>query len=162
MTPRAVCPGQMVCTVRTVRSMMPSVDEMMPSVDRRMDNFATPDTSISALSVLPDILLTSSKDRRPGSNSERTRCAVLRCGHGGNGRRSVATFGGRLGAIGRTHSTGCRELFCVHCGQRRRPACVLLLLRPYQARVGHPWGPGRRHLGTPPGPELPVRMRNRL
>src|SRR5664279_4983946 len=64
------------------------------------------------------------------------RRAVLRCGHGGDGRRSVATFGARLGAICRTHSTGCRELFCVLCGQRRRPAWLLLLLRPYQARVG--------------------------
>jgi hypothetical protein len=28
-------------------------------------------------------------------------------------------FGARLGVIGRTHSMGCRELFCVLSGQRR-------------------------------------------
>jgi len=58
----------MDCTVRTVRSMIPSVDERM---DKRMDNFATPNASVSALSVLPDILLTSSTARLLGPRFDR-------------------------------------------------------------------------------------------
>src|SRR5664280_1051662 len=35
--------------------------------------------------------------------------AVLRSGQGGDGRRSGASFGARAGAVGATHSTGCRR-----------------------------------------------------
>jgi hypothetical protein len=39
-------------------------------------------------------------------------------------------------------------------GSSVRESCL-----PRPARVGHLWSPGRRYLGAPPGPEMPVRMR---
>jgi hypothetical protein len=85
-------------------------------------------TSRSLLEYVPRMAGSRRGQSRPTPRvlavREHTRGAVLRCGHGGDGCRSVATFGARLGAVGRTHSTGCRELFCVLCGQRRRPSVV--------------------------------------
>jgi hypothetical protein len=54
----AVLPGQKGCLVQPVRSIGPSIAEKM---DNWMDNFEIPDASVAALSVLPDILLTSSQ-----------------------------------------------------------------------------------------------------
>jgi hypothetical protein len=52
--------------------MRPSIAEKM---DNWMDNFAVPDASVSALSVLSIILLTSSTARLLGSSRERSRRA---------------------------------------------------------------------------------------
>ena len=54
-------------------------------------------------------------------------------------RREIADSG----ASGGTHSTGCRARFWVRCGQRRRPPCLLPLLRP-QRHFGA-WG--KRQMG---------------
>jgi hypothetical protein len=56
--------------------------------------------------------------------------AVLRCGHAGDSRHSGALFGARPGAVAGSYGTGCRMRFCVLCGQRSRPPCLLQLLRP--------------------------------
>jgi hypothetical protein len=69
--------------------MMPSVNERM---DKRMDNFATLDTSISALPVLPDIQLSTSVERLPGSSREHARSAWLRCAQDSDDGRSGAAF----------------------------------------------------------------------
>src|SRR5664280_1047341 len=56
--------------------------------------------------------------------------AVLRSGQGGDGRRSGASFGARAGAVGATHSTGCRARSACPSGGARGLPCLLLLLRP--------------------------------
>jgi hypothetical protein len=58
----AVLPGQNGCLVQPVHSIGPSIAEKMDNwMDNWMDNFRIPDASVAALSVLPDILLTSSQ-----------------------------------------------------------------------------------------------------
>ena len=46
-------------------------------------------------------------------------------------------FLGRLGAIGCTHSIGCRELFRVLRNQRPTSACLLLFMRPDALEIAH-------------------------
>jgi hypothetical protein len=72
MRASTVLPGQGGGLVQPVHSMRPSIAERM---DKWMDNFAVPDASVSALSVLSNILLTSSTARLLGSSRERSRRA---------------------------------------------------------------------------------------
>ena len=66
---------------------------------------------------------------------------------------------GRLGAIGRTHSIGCRELFRALRDKRRGSACLLLLLRPERHIGDRPWRHAAAVAGARRGP-VPCRVRN--
>jgi len=59
------------------------------------------------------------------------RGAVLRCGQGGDRRRSGASFGARAGAAGGTHNTGCRARFRMLFGRRWRPPALAPVAAPH-------------------------------
>jgi hypothetical protein len=60
----------------------------------------------------------------------------MRCGHDGDDRLSGALFGARTGAVGGTHSTGCRERFRVLCDRETRPPCSRSSLQPCNETCG--------------------------
>jgi len=87
--------------------------------------------------------------------------AILCCGHDSDSRRSGALFGARAGALGDTHSIGCRALFRLLWDRDTRPTCARSSLHPCNNTFGI--GPNARRVSRETrdaagGPGLRVRQ----